>query len=113
MSDSLIKEALKERGLKFKKLDEKDKMVVGKNGNLFKILVATAGSPRGADAILAEVNTFDELAERIVGTRFVGTTRKSADGKYCQLDGTEEIFPVASATVPASGDEGATESDED
>jgi len=115
MSDSLIKEALKERGLKFKKLDEKDKMVVGKNGNLFKILIATAGSPRGADAILAEVDSFDELAQRMVGTRFVGTTRKSADGKYVQLDGTEEIFPVASApaAVPANGDSNATESDED
>jgi hypothetical protein len=93
MSDNLIKEALKERGFKFKKIDEPDKMVVGKGGNLYKILVAGTGSPRAADALLAEVDSFDELAERMANFRFIGTTKKSADGQYVQLDGKEEITP--------------------
>ena len=115
MSDKLIKEALKERGFSFKKLDDPDKMVVGRGGNLYKILIAGTGSARAADELLAEVNGFDELAERLVGYRFVGTTKKSKDGKYVQLDGNEEIFPVARelVTVPASADPRATESDED
>jgi len=122
MSDKLIKEALKERGFSFKKIDEPDKMVVGRGGNLFKILVAGTGSPRAADELLNEVNSFEELAERVVGFRFVGTVKKSADGKYIQLDGKEEIFPpatplVAAGAPAASSADGenprATDSDED
>src|SRR5215212_11025066 len=118
MSDKLIKEALKERGFTCKKIDEEDKMVVGRGGNLFKILVAGTGSPQAADQLLAECDSFDELAERMVGCEFIGTTKKSADGKYVQLDGREEIFPVASKPAAVSGngdgkDPRATESDVD
>src|SRR5215218_9319322 len=95
MSDKLIKEALKERGFTCKKIDEPDKMVVGRGGNLFKILVAGTSSPQAADQLLAECDSFDELAERMVGFEFIGTTKKSADGKYVQLDGREDIYPVA------------------
>ena len=117
MSDHLIKEALKERGFEFKKIDEPDKMKVGRRGNLYKILTAATGSTKAADQVLAECDDFDQLAERLVGGRFIGTTKKSSDGKYVQLDGNEEIFPVARelTAVSANGDSEdprATESDE-
>jgi hypothetical protein len=100
MSDKLIAEALRERGHKCKKIDDEDTMTVGRGGNLYKLLVATTGSIHGAETALQECDSFDELAQRLVGSTFVGTTKKSVDGKYVQLDGQEEIFPVASAPAP-------------
>src|SRR5215212_221629 len=115
LGDKVIKDALKERGFDYKNIDEPDKMVVGRGGNLFKILVAGTGSPQAADQLLAECDSFDELAERMVDFEFVGTTKKSKDGKYVQLDGREEIFAVTKepATVPANGDIDTTDSDEE
>ena len=105
MSDDIIKSALRERGFKFKKIDEKDKMVVSRNGKTFEILAAISGSPQAADAILAECHNFDELAERFVDGRFIGTTKQNQNG-YVGLDGREPVFPVARqpASVPISGD---------
>ncbi len=115
MSDNLIKEALKERNFRFKKVDEPDDMVIGRSGNLYKILVATKGSPAAAQKVLEECDDFDQLAEQLVGGKFIGTTKKSADGQYTQLDGREEIYPVVAAPVSSSstGHSGTTESDED
>ena len=117
MSDDIIKSALRERGFKFKKIDEKDKMVVSRNGKTFEILAAISASPQAADAILAECDNFDELAKRFVDGRFIGTTKQNQNG-YVGLDGREPIFPVARqpASVATSGDNadpGATDSDED
>ena len=115
MSDKLIAEALRERGFKFKKIDEPDEMRIGRSGNLYKFLTAVTGSVRGAEDALDECDSFDELAERLVGGTFVGTTKRSKDGKYVQLDGNEEIYPVASArpTGLTVVDEGPDEQDDD
>jgi len=75
MSDEVIKTALKERGFKFRKVDDRDNMVIGRGGNLYKILTATAGGPRGAEQVLEECDDFNQLADKLVGGRFVGTTK--------------------------------------
>jgi hypothetical protein len=115
MSDKLIAEALRERGFKFKKVDEPDEMRVGRGGNTYKILTAVEGTIRGAEDALQECDSFEDLAKRLVGGTFVGTTKRSKDGKYVQLDGNEEIYPVASTrpTGLTVADEGPDEQDDD
>ncbi len=97
MSDKLIAEALREKGIKFKKVDEPDSMLIGRYGNTYSILTAVTGSVTGAEEALQSCDNFEELAARLVGGVFVGTTKRSADDAYVRLDGTEEIFPVASS----------------
>src|SRR4051794_9235664 len=50
LDDEDIASVLKKQGYKFKKVDEPDKMVVGRAGNLYKILTAVEGSANGAEA---------------------------------------------------------------
>jgi hypothetical protein len=112
MSDKLIAEALRERGFRFKKIEEPDAMKIGRGGNTYKILAAVEGSVKDAEAALQRCGNFDELAKVFVDGVFVGTTRLSADGKYIQLDGMEEIYPVASGALKAR-DEAESDLDED
>jgi hypothetical protein len=96
LDDETISSALRKQGFKFKKMDEPDIMQVGRSSNLYKILTAAEGSTKGAEAVLRRCDSFKELAEALIDGSFIGTTKRSVDGKYVKLDGKEEIFPVAS-----------------
>jgi len=111
LDDETIASALKKQGFEFENIDEPDSMRVGRGGNLYKLITAIEGSTKGAEAVLERYDTFDELAECMVDGTFVGTTKRSADGKYCKLDGNEDFFPVASKVL-ASEKETEDELDE-
>jgi hypothetical protein len=88
-----IAEILREQGYHFDKIDEPDTLSVARGGNLYKILLASCGGDRvRAELALQKCDGFDELAEKLVGGTFVGTTKLSDKG-YVRLDGNEEIFP--------------------
>ncbi len=99
LDDETIASALRKQGFKFKKLDEPDTLQIGRSSNLYKILTAVEGSAKGAEALLKRANTFEELAKALEDGSFIGTTKRSADGKYVKLDGKEEIYPVASKVL--------------
>jgi len=108
LDDETITSALRKQGFKFDKIDEPDTIGIGRNSNTYKILTAVEGSVKGAEAVLRRCDSFDELAECLVDGSFIGTTKRSADGKYTKLDGKEEIYPVASKV---SEDREATEAE--
>jgi hypothetical protein len=97
LDDETIGTVLAKQGFGFDRIDDPDKMVVGRSGALYNILVAVQGGDRKkAEAVIKLCNSFDDLAEHFVGGRFVGTTKLSKDG-YVRLDATEEIYPDAEA----------------
>ncbi len=98
LDDETIASVLRKQNFEFKKIDDPEGPKVSRSGNLYKILTAVEGSMRGAEAALKQCNSFNELAKRLVDGAFVGTIKRSSDGKYAKLDGTEDIFPVASKT---------------
>ena len=91
LDDDTIAAVLEKQGFEFGNLHEPDEMLVSRGGALYAILTAGEGSTQGAEKVLQECDNFDELAARLVGVRFVGTTKLSKDG-YARLDATEEIF---------------------
>lgn len=95
LDDEDISEVLKKQNFKFKKLDDEDTFTVSRAGKLYAILSAVEGSAKGAETALKKYDSFSELAASLIDGAFVGTTKLSTDGKYAQLDGREEIFPVA------------------
>ena len=99
LDDDTIASALRKQGFEFQTIDPPDKLHVGRSSNLYKILTAVEGSVKGAEAALRRCNGFDELAKCLVDGSFIGTTKRSADGKYAKLDGKEEIYPVASQVL--------------
>ena len=110
LDDETIASALKKQGFEFETIDDPDVLQVGRSSNLYKILTAVEGSPKGAEAVLRRCDSFKELAECLVDGSFIGTTKRSADGKYVKLDGKEEIYPVASKVL---SEQKATESEVD
>ncbi len=91
VDDELIKAILQKQGFEFDDLDERDEMLVGRSGALYSILQAGQGDGNAAEKVLEQCDSFDQLADRLVGGRFVGTTKLSKDG-YVRLDATEDIF---------------------
>jgi hypothetical protein len=104
LDDETIAAALRKQGFEFGDLDEQDKMVVARGGALYAILTAGQGDVKSAEQVLQDCDNFDELAARLVGGRFVGTTKLSKDG-YARLDAMEDIFKdVAVAEEDAEED---------
>jgi len=91
LDDGTIAAALRKQGHEFGDLDEQDEMLVARGGALYAILTAGQGDAKAAEKVLEQCDNFGELAARLVGGRFVGTTKHSKDG-YARLDATEEIF---------------------
>jgi len=108
LDDETIAAALRKQGFEFENLDEQDKMVVARGGALYAILTARQGDVASAEKVLKQSGNFDELAARLVGGRFVGTTSLSKDG-YVRLDAREGIF----VDVAAQEDQGDAEEDFD
>ncbi len=104
LDDETIATVLNKQGFEFGDLDEQDKMRVARGGALFAILTAGQGDVASAEKVLKQCDSFDELAARLVGGRFVGTTSLSKDG-YLRLDAREDIFKdVAVAEEDAEED---------
>jgi hypothetical protein len=97
LDDETIATVLKKQGFKFDRVDEPDKMVIGRSGALYSVLLATQGGDRKkAEAVIKLCDSFHDLAAHLEGGTFVGTTKLSKDG-YLRLDLTEEVYPDVEA----------------
>jgi len=89
LSDKVIAETLREKGFKFKKLDEPDKVVFSDGSFLYKVVKACH---RGDMGPVTAAKDFTEMAQTIVNKTFVATTRKDKNDRT-RLDGKAEVYP--------------------
>jgi hypothetical protein len=90
--DEAIAEVLKKKGFAFDKIDEPETPKLG--GALLKIVKACyQNDSRTIKKVLAECDTFDDLAEALIGKRFVFTTRKDKNDRT-RVDGKDEFYRV-------------------
>jgi hypothetical protein len=105
LDDGAIAKVLENKGFKFERIDDPETPKLG--GALLRIVKATYNAdPRAVKKLLAECDTFDELADALVGRRFVATTRVDKND-YTRIDGKGEFYRVMSSP------EAEAEEDED
>jgi hypothetical protein len=104
LDDETIAQVLEKKNFKFEKIDDPETPRVG--GALLKVVKACYNAdPRAVKKLLAECDTFDDLAEALIGRRFVATTRKDKND-YTRLDGKGEFYRVMTpAQAEAEEDE--------
>jgi hypothetical protein len=92
LDDGAIANVLNNKGFQFKKIDEPETPRLG--GALLRVVKACYDAdPRAVKKLLAECDGFDDLADALVGRRFVATTRKDKND-YTRIDGKGEFFRV-------------------
>jgi hypothetical protein len=97
--DEAIAEALKKKGFNFSHIDDPETPRLG--GALLRIVKAAyGGDARAIKKLLAECDDFYELADALIGKRFVATTRQDKNG-YTRIDGKAEFYRVME-TSPAN-----------
>ncbi len=107
--DEAIASALRNKNFEFKSIDDPETPKLG--GALLRIVKASYNDDtRAVKKLLAECDSFDELADALIGRRFVATTRKDKND-YTRIDGKGEFYRVM-AEEPKGGDQAAPE-DED
>jgi hypothetical protein len=95
LDDGAIAKVLEKKGFTFKRIDDPETPKLG--GALLRIAKACYNAdPRAVKKLLAECDTFDDLADALVGRRFVATTRVDKNG-YTRIDGKGEFYRVMSA----------------
>lgn len=102
IAETLKKKALKNKAYDFKEsIDEPDRRVLSRLGGAYKVFLAAVagGDHRKAEAILKECESFDDLADRMVGGSFVIATKVNDEG-YLRFDLREEIYPDLEAFEP-------------
>jgi hypothetical protein len=105
LDDKAIAKVLEKKGFRFEKIDEPETPKLG--GALLRIVKACYGDPRAVKKLLAECGTFDDLADALVGRRFVATTRVDKND-YTRIDGKGEFYRVmpSNTLVPDHSAEG-------
>jgi hypothetical protein len=97
LDDEAIAKVLEKKGFTFENIDEPEMPKLG--GALLRIVKACYNADaRAVRKLLAECSTFDDLAEALIGRRFVATTRKDKND-YTRIDGKGEFYRVMSDTV--------------
>lgn len=92
IDDEAIAEVLRKKKFEFENIDDPETPKVG--GALLRIVKAAHNNDsRAVRKLLAECDTFDDLAEALVGKRFVCTTRKDKKD-YTRVDGKREFYRV-------------------
>lgn len=95
LDDETIAQVLEKKNFKFEKIDDPETPRVG--GALLNVVKACYNAdPRAVKKLLAECDTFDDLANALIGRRFVATTRKDKND-YTRLDGKGEFYRVMSS----------------
>jgi hypothetical protein len=90
--DEAIASALRSKNFEFESIDDPETPKLG--GALLRIVKACYdGDARAVKKLLAECDSFDELAAALVGRRFVATTRKDKND-YTRIDGKGEFYRV-------------------
>jgi hypothetical protein len=104
LDDETIAKVLEKKGFKFEDIDDPETPRLG--GALLRIVKACYDAdPRAVKKLLEECDTFNDLADALIGKRFVATTRKDKND-YTRLDGKGEFYRVmAPAQAEAEEDE--------
>jgi hypothetical protein len=96
--DEAIAEALRKKNFQFENIDDPEEPKLG--GALLRIVKACYNEDaRAVKKLLAECDGFDDLAEALIGKRFIATTRKDKND-YTRLDGKGEFYRVMSDERP-------------
>ena len=99
LDDETIANVLRKKNFEFEEIDDPETPKLG--GALLRIVKACYGADtRAVKKLLAECDTFDDLADALVGRRFVATTRKDKND-YTRIAGKGEFYPVMSASLEA------------
>jgi hypothetical protein len=116
LDDAAIAGVLEKKGFVFDKIDDDEEPRLG--GALLRIVKACYGhDARAIKKLLDGCDTFHDLAEALVGKRFVATTRKDKNDRT-RIDGKGEFYPVVSEEVQQAANAARqsrmeTEEDED
>jgi hypothetical protein len=103
LDDEAIAQVLEKKGFKFENIDDPETPKLGV-ALLRAVKAGLNEDARALKKLLAECDTFHDLANALVGLRFVFTTRLDKSG-YTRVDGKGEFYRVMSDTVvPLHGD---------
>ena len=103
--DDAIAAALRNKNFEFESIDDPETPKLG--GALLRIVKACyGGDARAVKKLLAECDSFDELAAALVGRRFVATTRKDKND-YTRIDGKGEFYRVMDDSPAAENGAGS------
>lgn len=92
LDDEAIASVLHKKGFEFENIDDPETPKLG--GALLRIVKACYNEDaRAIKKLLAECNDFQELADALIGRRFVFSTRKDKNG-YTRVDGKADVFRV-------------------
>jgi len=90
LDDAAIAAVLEKKGFEFETIDDPETPKLG--GALLRIVKAGVGADaRAVKKLLEECDTFDDLADALIGRRFVCTTRKNKN-EYTRVDGKGEFY---------------------
>ena len=85
LDDETIAQVLKNKKFEFENIDDPEPPKLG--GALLRIVKAAYNADtRAIKKLLEECDTFDDLADALIGRRFVATTRKDKND-YTRIDG--------------------------
>jgi hypothetical protein len=92
LDDEAIASVLRNKNFQFEKIDDPETPRLG--GALLRIVKACYNEDaRAIKKLLAECDTFDDVADALVGRRFVCSTRKDKND-YTRVDGKGEFYRV-------------------
>jgi hypothetical protein len=92
LDDESIATVLENKGFEFETIDDPETPRLG--GALLRIVKACYDADaRAVRKLLEECDTFDDLADALVGRQFVCTTRKDKN-EYTRVDGKGEFYRV-------------------
>jgi hypothetical protein len=92
IDDDTIAAVLRKKNFEFENIDDPEPPKLG--GALLRIVKACYGmDSRAVKKLLEECDTFDELADALIGRRFVATTRKDKND-YTRIDGKGDFYPA-------------------
>jgi hypothetical protein len=92
LDDAAIASVLENKNFEFESIDDPETPKLG--GALLRIVKACYNADtRAVKKLLEECDTFDDLADALIGRRFVATTRKDKND-YTRIDGKGEFYRV-------------------
>jgi len=113
LDDEAIASVLRKKNFQFENIDDPETPKLG--GALLRIVKACYDEDaRAVKKLLAECDTFHDLADALIGRRFVASTRKDKND-YTRIDGKAEFYRVMAEepTKNAPRPEEVTEEDFD
>jgi len=92
LDDEAIASVLRKKNFQFEQIDDPETPKLG--GALLRIVKACYNEDaRAIKKLLDECDTFHDLADALIGRRFVASTRKDKN-KYTRIDGKADFFRV-------------------